>query len=219
MKLKSTYGLGPALIVVACMCLLVTTAGCISQLGALIYLIKGGNVDPEFTGLKKKRVAVVVRSDESAFGPSELGLTVSKFVTSRLIMAPDDITVVSPTKVEQFLDLNGWDESEVQQLGEFCDAEMVLVIKISDYSIHEGATLYKGRSEFEILAYDITKGGSLAFAKGPEQYNYPENGRPSLQTSERDFEAFYLASLTNHIARFLVTHDKTEAFANEAAMD
>ena len=78
--------------------------------------------------------------------------------------------VVTPGDVEDYLDIHGWDESRVTELGKYVKADMVIVIEIGSYSIHEGATLYKGRSDLTIKVFDIAKKGNQVFEKGRKSY-------------------------------------------------
>lgn len=193
--------------------------GCIQQMAQLLYVIKGHKVPPKFAGLDGKQVAVVCVSDQSAYGPDTLTYTVSKYVSVKLAQGLKKSTVVSPAKIENWVDQNGWENSRVVDLGEALEADMVVVIEVGSYSIHEGATIYKGRSDLSVTVYDIEKNGQVAFVHGPEQHVFPESGRPAIQTPERQFETFYLARLTDHISKLFVEHDKLESFADDAILN
>ena len=94
-----------------------------------------------------------------------------------------------------------------------------MVIEVGSYSIHDGVTLFKGRVDLTCTVYDIEKEGQISFVQGPEEFIFPKNGRPSIQTSDRQFEAFFLARLTDHISRLFVKTDKMDTFANEAILN
>ena len=96
------------------------------------------------------------------------------------------------------------------------NADMVLVIEVSSYSLYEGSTMYKGRSNLTSTVYDLTKGGQVIFTKGPEDYVFPSQGVPALQTSERNFESMYLAKLTQFLSRRFYPHEKLDDFADDA---
>ena len=104
-------------------------------------------------------------------------------------------------------------------LGKGINAEMVIVIEIGSYSIHEGATMYKGNADLTVTVYDIAKNGQVSFADGPDSFSFPENGRPAVQTTDRQFESFFLARLTDHISKLFVAYDKMESFADDAMMN
>ena len=197
----------------------VTSTGCINQLAQLMYVIKGHRIEPKFAGLEKKKIAVLCVSDQSAYGPDTLTYTMAKTVSMKLQQGVKDATVISPAKVEDWIDEYSWEESEVVPLGEGVGAEMVVVIEVGSYSIHEGSTLYKGKTDLTVTVYDITKGGQVNYVHGPEHFSFPENGRPVMQSTDRQFEAFFLARLTDHISRLFVAYDKMESFADDAMMN
>ena len=196
----------------------VTTTGCIQEMAQLLYVIKGHKVEPAFPALKDKKVAIVCNSDAAAFGPDALSVTIAKHIGLALATSEDQITIAAPAKVEEFIDANGWQESSAAELGEAVGADYVVVIEVDEYSIHEGPTLYKGRSDWTASAYDVANDGKIAFANGPNHFAYPETGRPSLQTSERVFESFYLGRLCDRISKLFVTYDKMDSYADEAMM-
>ena len=123
---------------------LTTSTGCMNQMAGLLYVIKGHKVPPKYQGLEGKRVAVLCLSDASAYGPDTLTYTVSKHIGIKIAQGVKDVEVVGPAKIESWIDENGWEESKVVALGKGIKADMVIVIEVGSYSIHEGATMYKG---------------------------------------------------------------------------
>lgn len=201
------------------MVVLTTTTGCINQMAQLLYVIKGHQIPAKFQGLEGKRVAVICLSDASAYGPDTLTYTVAKHVSSKIANGLKDVDVIGQNKIENWLDQYGWDGDNVLALGEDVKADMVVVIEIGSYSIHEGATIFKGKADHSVTVYDIQKDGRTSFAQGPDLFSFPENGRPVIQTTERQFEAFFLSRLTEHISRLFVPYDKMDAFADDAMMN
>lgn len=197
----------------------VTTTGCIQEMAQLLYVIKGHKVEPAFPALKEKKVAIVCNSNATAFGPDALSVTIAKHIGLALVTSEDQITIAAPAKVDEFIEANGgWREEYAAQLGDAVGADYVIVIEVEDYSIHEGPTLYKGRSEWTASAYDVANDGKIAFSNGPNHFAFPATGRPSLQTSERVFESFYLGRLCDRISKQFVTYDKMDSYADEAMM-
>ena len=205
-----------ALLLALVIATLATSTGCIQEMAQLLYVIKGYKIEPPFPALKDKKVAIVCNSNTPAFGPDSLSVTISKHIALALATSEDQITIAAPAKVDEFIDANGWQEESAEQLGEAVGADYVVVIEVENYSIHEGATLYKGRSDWTASAYDVANGGKIAFSNGPNHYAFPETGRPSLQTSERVFESFYLAQLCDIISKQFISFDKMDSYANEA---
>jgi hypothetical protein len=181
--------------------IVVSSSGCIGAMSQLMYVIKGHKVPAKYEGLEEKKVAVLCLSDASAYGPDTLTYTVSKFVSVKLAQGVKDAEIIHPSKIENWIDENGWEESNVVPLGK-----------------HDGAPIYKGSADLNVSVYDIEKNGQVSFVHGPDVFSFPENGRPAIQTTERKFETFYLARLTEYISRLFVPHDKMETFADDAMM-
>jgi len=197
---------------------LLTLPGCVGALAQMIYTIKGHDVQPEFDGLNGKRVAVVCVSDASAYGPDTLTYTVGQAVGILLANGLDDESqIIAPARIEQWIDSQGWNETQYVELGKGVDAEMVVAIEIASYSLTEGSTLFKGQSDVTVTVYDIEKGGQVPYSATPNHFVFPKHGRPSIQTSEREFEAFYLSRLTTMIANHFIVHDKLDSIARDAA--
>lgn len=197
---------------------LLTQLGCIGALSQLIYTLKGHTVEPAYKGLNGKRVAVVCVSDASAYGPDTLTYTVSQAVGIQLANGLDrESQVIAPSKIENWIDSHGWNETEYVELGKGVEADMVVAVEIASYSLTEGSTLFKGRSDVTVTVYDIANNGQVPYTATPEHFVFPRHGRPAIQTSEREFEAFYLAQLTNMIANHFLPHDRIESFARDAA--
>ncbi len=196
--------------------ILVVFPGCVGALAQLIYTIKGHDIDPNYDGLEGKRIAVICLSDDSAYGPDTLTYILSNAVGTRLASKlPAGSEVISPARVEAWIDENGWNESEFVRLGEGIGAEKVVAIEVSSYSLKEGSTLYKGRCDVTVTVHDIEKDGQVPFVFGPEHYVFPRDARPAIQTTEREFEAFYLAQLTNVIANQFIVSDGRDLFASD----
>jgi hypothetical protein len=208
----------PGILVVGLMTVVVVSSGCVSGLTQLMYVIKGHKIPAAFDGLEGRRVAVVCVSDASAYGPDTLTYNVCKTVSMKLAASVKGITVIPPHEVEHWTDNNGWDETNFVELGKGVNADSVLAIEIASYSIHEGPTMYKGRSEITATVFDIKQGGQVAYVLGPRNFSFPQNGRPALQTSDRQFEAVYLTKLAQHIAGQFYASDALDAVAEDASM-
>ena len=190
--------------------------GCMGAMAQLLYVIKGHKVPAEYSGLEEQKVAVVCVSDASAYGPDTLTDTISRVVGLKLQTNVKKIDVIPPRKIQQWIDEHGWNESDFLALGQGVGADKVLAVEVGGYSIHEGATIYKGRADVKLTIFDINREGRVDYIFGPEYYEFPEMGRPAIQTNDRRFEAFYLAKLTDHIARRFYPHDMLDTVADDA---
>ncbi len=197
---------------------LLLNSGCVGAMAQLLYVIKGHKVKAEYSGLEEKTVAVVCVTDSTAYGPDTLSTTINKAISLQLKQNVKKCTVVSPAKVNEWIDNNGWNQSNFIEIGRGVGADMVVAIDMGSYTIKEGQTLYKGRTNLTVTVYDISKGGQIAYVHGPMEYSFPKNGRPAIQTSERQFEAVYLAKLTDYVARLFYDADALDQVAEEASL-
>jgi hypothetical protein len=215
---KQNHGFGIVAVVSAVM-VVITFSGCIGAMSQLMYVIKGHDLPAAYDGLVGKRVAVVTISDASAYGPDTLTYTVSRAVGIKLSQGVKNIKLIPNSEVENWVDENGWNEVDFGELGKGINADRIVAIEIGGYSIHEGPTIYKGRSDLTVTVYDLEGSeATVAYGFGPENFEYPKNGRPSIQSNDRQFEVFYLRELTKFIANQFMKHDRLESFANDAAM-
>lgn len=208
----------PLVVIFVAATILVSSTGCIGGIAQLIYVIRGHKSPAAFKGLEGKKVAVVVLSDESAYGADTLTYTVGKTISINLSQYVKNIEVVPPSRIEDWIDNNGFNESRFVEIGKGVDAQMVVAVEIGSYTIHDGATLYKGSSNLSVTVYDIENNGQVMFSRGPNEYTFPKNGRPAIQTSDRQFEQLYLAKLTKHVSQLFYPHDQLESVAEDAAM-
>ena len=207
------------LILILPLAIIATSTGCIRQMAQLLYVIKGHEVPAAYDGLGEGKIAVVCVSDASAYGPDTLTYTISKYVSVKLAEGLKKAEIVSPFKVENWIDENGWEIGDATALGQELEADKVLVIEVGSYSIHDGATIFKGQVDLTCTVFDIEKEGQVSYVYGPEEFSFPENGRPSIQTTDRQFEAFFLARLTDHISRLFVKSNKLDTFADDAILN
>lgn len=200
------------------LCSLLMQTGCVGALAQLLYVVKGHKLKAQFPGLQEKTVAVVCVTDSTAYGPDTLSSTVNKAVSLQLKQNVRKCTVVSPAKVSQWIDSNGWNQSNFVEIGRGVEADMVVAIDLGSYTIKEGQTLYKGRCDLTVTVYDISQGGKVVYSTGATDYTFPPNGRPAIQTTERQFETVYLAKLTDQIARLFYDSDALDKVAEEASV-
>ncbi|MBX3419892.1 MAG: hypothetical protein KF851_20020 [Pirellulaceae bacterium] len=195
---------------------LMFSSGCI--LSQLIYVIKGHKTKAEFQGLANKKVAVLCMSEAQGFGHDSLTTTISKTVGLKIQQSVKKVQVVPHSRVEDWLDNNDWNRKDMVRFGKGVGAEKVVTIEIGNYSIHEGSTLYKGRSTVRVRVYDIADDGNVEFEKGPSEYIFPTTGRPAIQTNDRNFEAIYLAKLTENISNHFCDYDALDRVAEDASL-
>lgn len=209
--------IGRLLLLVVAGVMIVSSTGCIGAMAQILYVIRGHKTPAEFEGLAGKKIAVVVVSDASAYGADTLTYTVGKAISIDLANNLKKSSVVPPSRIEAWMDQNGFEESDFLEIGRGVDAEMVVAVEVGSYTIHDGATMFKGQSDLTVSVYDV-KRDQMVFSKGPREFVFPKTGRPRIQTSDRKFEQFYLARMTKHISHLFYSHDQLDSIAEEAAM-
>ncbi len=199
---------------------IVSFSGCVGTMAQLMYVIKGYDVPAAYNGLVGKRTAIVCVSDASAYGPDTLTQTVSRAVGMKLGATVKKIEIVPHATIDKWVDVNGWDELDFAALGKGVKADRVVAVEIASYSIHEGPTIYKGRANVTVTVFDLEskKGPAIAYTYQLQDYEFPKNGRPAIQSSDRQFEAFFLARMTKQICDQFIKHDQMESFADEAML-
>lgn len=195
-------------------CILPST-GCIGMVANLLNVVGAGLMPAAFPGLEEKKVAVVCVSNSELFGPtstsSDIGLRVSKLLASKV----KKIEVVQPQKVDDWIDLNGWDMVDFVSIGRGVEADMVVAIDIDAMSLHDGPTMFKGRSIIHIVVYDMITGEEV-FSRSPPEVEFPVTaGVPSTSTSEREFRKLFMDNLAGRIARQFYAFDINEDVASD----
>lgn len=197
------------------LCVLIAIPGCVGASAQLLYLIYGNKVSAQFEGLNDKKVAVVCVSDASAYGPNTLTFSVERMVAAKLAQNVPGIQVIPQSTVDNWKDQYGWDESDFVQIGRGINADAVVAIEISAYSLHEGSTMYKGQATVTSTVYNV-KNQTVAFISGPEDYQFPKSGRPAMQITERQFETAFLEKFCEYLARRFYEYEKTDTIAEDA---
>jgi hypothetical protein len=192
-----------------------------SSLGRFVFWLHWSDVSDDVCDQRPQCAGGLCVSDVSAYGPDNLSYTVSRAIGIKLAQGVKKIKLVPSSKVESWIDQNGWDELDFEGLAKGIGADRVIAVELASYSIKDGATMYKGRSDVTVTVYDLDEPGSpkVAYGFGPQEFEFPKNGRPAIQTSDRKFEAFYLSQLTQHITNHFVEHDRLESVAVDAMMD
>lgn len=199
---------------------MLTSLGCAKTISQLVYVIKGHSAPAAYSGLEEKKIAVVCISDASSYGPDPLTYTISSALSMKLAQGLKEESVIVPvSRVEQWIDTHGWDGRDFLALGKGLGVDAVVAVDMKSYSIYEGSTMFKGKSDVTATVYNIAKGGQVDFNYGPRIFEYPTHGRPAIQTTEREFETMYLGQLVIDLSNQFTPHDHLESFANDAIMN
>lgn len=193
-------------------------AGC----GAIVniaHVIWGNKAPAEYSGLEDKRVAVVCVMKSARYGRERTPELLARLIELTLQKEVAGIEIVPHEEVANWTDNHDWDDVDYNEIGRAVNAERVLAIELSSYSLHDDPTLYKGRADVEINVYDITNRGRVRFHKDLFDYEFPANGfRPAVGTSERKFEQKFLRMLSIKIANYFYDYEIATTVASDASM-
>jgi hypothetical protein len=199
--------------------LVLPSTGCIGGTATFLYWLRGLKVDAEYVGLKGKRVAVICVCDSSTYGLDTTTESLARFLEATLRKHVDDIELVRQDEVRDWIDNNDWDQIDFTQIGRGVDAERVLAVELSSYSLNNGRTLFQGRANVTVSVYDITDDGKLDFVKRIPEYEFPRNGgQPVTDTSRVRFEQKFLHTLSQEIANYFYDYEMVNNYANDSTV-
>jgi hypothetical protein len=190
--------------------------GCTGALTTAMYLVRGTDIDPDFKGLRDKRVAVVCRpvanlDFRSQNSAKRIAQKLSVFLQKRV----PRINVVDQQEVAEWIDNNTWDE--FIEIGRAVDADLVVGVDLEHFSIFEGQTIYRGKANVMVNVYDCSSGESI-YEKRLPQVVYPPNRVVSAsEQQEADFRREFVAIVADQVGRLFYRHDRYADFALDAA--
>lgn len=191
-----------------------STTGC-GLAAQIMYTLKGAEEPAKFSGLKEKKVAVVCFDSNTLRGPGTEAETIAKIVSTKLGMKVKDIDLVRQAEISDWLDNQTQDVADFREVGRGVKADMVVGIDLKSFSIHEGATLLKGRASCAVLVYDMTKSKEPVYS-ADIQLNYPENGARHVTESESAFRTIFTDALASRIARDFYPYDRMDEYGKDA---
>lgn len=197
--------------------LVLIASGCTSGLATAMYLLGANDIQAEYDGLKKKRVAVVCRplvdlQYRSSNAAKDIGRELGRLLEQNV----RKIDVVDHRKVAEWLDENTWDE--YAEVGRAVDADMVVGVDLEHFTIFESQTLYQGKANATIRVYDC-KTGELAFERTLPQVLYPPN--TAIATSDKQESQFrreFIRVVADQVGRLFYNHDPYSDYATDATV-
>ncbi len=217
MRLAHLRRFRTAILLTGAFCMLFTT-GCAAYTANLLYLIQGTTKPAECDKLEDKIVAVVCVSEAGDYGPDDSTQRIARSVGKLLAINVDGIKVIHHGKVNDWLDHNEDGSTNFRRLGKDLEAEMVLAISISDYSLHEGQTLYKGRADVQLELYDLAEaGGEIVWEDTHYGFSFPHNSGLHISSMKQaKFEQLFIRELTVAIARHFHSYEAISDVARDA---
>jgi hypothetical protein len=195
---------------------LVPLAGCVGTLANLINAGWGNKVPARFKGLSERRVAVVCVSKSSLFGPSSAAQEIARRVEQRLAAGTPEIHIIDQQTISDWIARVGWDEIDYRDVGLGVDAQMVIGIDIVSFSLYDGTTLYKGRSDIEVTVFDMDQAGKVVFNDVLPQIQFPIlEPYPVTDVPESQFREKFLNIVADRIANTFLDHDRVNDFGRD----
>jgi hypothetical protein len=196
---------------------LLAAGGCAPLLATGIYIVQGGNVvPPEYDGLEDQRVVVVCRPPSShEYRHAGASRAVSQQVSELLVDNVEDIDVVNPREVDNWIDESDW--GDFKELARAVHADKVVYIEMNDFELYKGKTLYQGQADISVTIYDMKNNSRLVWDRHLGEILYPSNsGIPAQDKPVQQFEREFVSIVATRIAQNFYKHDPNSAFAMDA---
>ncbi len=192
-------------------------AGCIQFAANLMHVMSGPQVSAEFKGLDGKRVAII-SNDESGICRDESTIRLAGNLKGILAGKLPKATFVRQDEIDSWLDGKSSREQDFVSIGEAVKADYLVSVEMLDLKLKDGQTLFRGRSNLTIRAWDI-KASKIVFQKTLPEYTYPiMAGQATTETDETKFRRVYLMNVADKIGRYFYAHDFGEDVAIDATI-
>jgi hypothetical protein len=195
--------------------ILMTVSGCVGFWSQMLYFGQGQMVPAEYDDLSERRVAVVCVSDTSSYGT---GQVLAREVSAILRQSVEDIDLVRPDEIADWIDREGWDEIDYREIGRGVKAERVIAVDLAGFGLYEGSSLYHGRAQVTVTVYDMTEKGREVFRKTLSEVRFPLTGPyPVGDVSEATFRRAFVQVLARHVTKFFRQYDLMDDFGTDPA--
>ena len=196
---------------------LASGTGCVSLTANLMRMVYGNDIPPEYVGLKDQKI-VIVCSDEKGYCQSDTTSQVSRglqaIVTNKLRKA----TVVPQSRIDNWLASDAEGADVAPQIGRALEADVVILVDMRGMTLHDGATMYRGKSDITVELFDVEK-GEVAFRKNLHGFTYPQNaaiGRTEME--EEKFQRIYLNEVAIRVSQLFVPSPMGSDIATDARL-
>ena len=195
--------------------LLAFNCGCLGTMANLIHAGWGNLIPASFDQLAGRKVAVLCMSGSSSFGNSTAAAEISERVERKLKDRVPELTLIEQQQIEDWMDQNDWDELDYSELANGVGCDFLIAVDFKNFSLYEGQTLYKGRSDIGVSVFETAK-GTVVFHLDPTLIEFPANsGQHTADTREADFRNRYLDVIASFVARQFYSYDAKEDYARD----
>ncbi len=201
----------------ATVCACVLLPGCAVPFAAnLMHAVGANMIPPEYEGLEGKKVAVITSTDGSQYSQDVVAREINRMVGAIVSEEVKKIVLIRQDQIDQWRDVNGWDETDFAAIGKGVKADKVIGIEVTDMRLQEGATLFRGRCEAEVQVIDIAS-GEVEYRRRLDDYAFPKlAGQDITETTESRFRKLYLSMLSKEIARSFHPYDLSDRYATDS---
>ncbi|QDU97926.1 hypothetical protein [Lignipirellula cremea] len=192
-----------------------SNTGCVGLAAHAMYFMYGNTVPAEFDGLEGRRVAVLCVADSSPAGAGTASDLLARRVELLLGKYVKDIDVIPHSEVANWRDQNG-DPIDYREIGKGVEAESLVVIELTAYSLQPSGTLYQGRATVNLTVYDMNKKGNIVWEDLNRDFAFPIHG--GVHTSELSRNAFQqrvLMALSQDIVKHFYDYDFEDDFGSD----
>ncbi len=192
-----------------------SSTGCVRLMANLIHAIRGSELPAEYDGFEEQRVAVVCGTDKGLSNDATTAL-MSGYVHMALNQHVKKIELVRLEEIEEWINVHGTLESDYVEIGKAVKADKLLAIDLSNLSVKDGPTLFRGRCDVGVTVYDITNRGAIVFRKQIPEFTFPKDSAAIADTSESKFRNLFLKTIANKVAGLFYPVDPTTDYALDA---
>ena len=198
-------------------CLLIGSApGCINLAANLIHAVRGNDRPAEYDGLTGKRVAVVVGTDKG-LGNDTTSTLLTSYIQALMNTHLEDADVIAQRELEQWLDSHNGSDADYFEIGKGVNADVVVAVDVTNLSLKNGATLYRGQADISVSVFDVASGGKILYRKQMPEFAFPKlDGVPTTDTSIAKFRGAFLGIVAEKVAGLFYPVDPTTDFALDA---
>lgn len=181
-----------------------------------MHAVGADKVPAGYEGLEESTVAIVTMTNSSHYSDDTAARLLSRMVGDILIKEIKNkkkFSLVREDKIEQWRDTHGWESMDYQAMGRDVKADKVVSIELTDLTLRQGKTLFRGNANATIAVVDVAS-GKIVYRRSIDEFAFPVNaGQHTSETTEARFRKLYLSMLAKQIARSFHPWDLNEDFA------
>ena len=170
-------------------------------------------IPAEYEGLDEQTVAVVVEVAGGSLARDPNAIQMTQALRRELLANVAEIQIVRDDKIAQWRDTHDPGDRDYTQMARDLDASRVLLVRLDNLKLRDGATLYRGTCDAAVEVIELPEGTS-GYVRQLDEYAYPQlAGQPISETSLSKFTKVYMTTMAEEIVRSFRRYDPGERFA------